>query len=155
MAMHGVAGDDLAGQVEFLHQLLHGGDLVGFFIDFDVGENQRGIDRERTEHLPCLGVVEVVETALQRLAVERDDASLRPRGRAIQVGSVFAKDLFDLRRAEPVQDIADRRVNGRALPIDIEGFVQPLPVDVEVGAQTAIGICAPDHGENRKQQHVS
>src|ERR1700685_3774061 len=57
--MHGVAGDDMARQVEFLHQLLRGGDLVGFFIDFDVGENQRRIDRERAEQLPCLGVVEV------------------------------------------------------------------------------------------------
>src|SRR5271169_942334 len=64
LAMHGVAGDDMARQVEFLHQLLHGGDLVGFVIDFDVGQNQRRIDRERGEHLPCLGVVEVVETAL-------------------------------------------------------------------------------------------
>ena len=54
----------MARQVEFLHQLLHGGDLVGFVIDFDVGQNQRRIDRERGEHLPCLGVVEVVETAL-------------------------------------------------------------------------------------------
>ena len=69
----------MARQVEFLHQLLRGGDLVGFFIDFDVGENQRRIDRERAEQLPCLGVVEVVETALQRLAVERDDARLGAR----------------------------------------------------------------------------
>src|SRR5271169_623221 len=65
--MHGVAGDDMARQVEFLHQLLHGGDLVGFVIDFDVGQNQRRIDRERGEHLPCLGVVEVVETAFSVL----------------------------------------------------------------------------------------
>ena len=80
----------MARQVEFLHQLLHGGDLVGFFIDFDVGENQSRIDRERGEHLLCLGVVEVVETALQRLAVERDDAGLGGRRSEIQVRGVFA-----------------------------------------------------------------
>jgi hypothetical protein len=57
---------------------------------------------ERAEHLLALDVVEAVETAPQRLAVERDDASVRDRGSAIQVGGVFAKDLFDLRRAEPV-----------------------------------------------------
>ena len=47
--------------------------------------------------------------------------------------------------SEPVQDIADGRVRGRPLPIDPEGFVQPLPVDLEVGAQPTIEICAADH----------
>jgi hypothetical protein len=30
-----------------------------------------------------------------------------------------------------------------------------LPVDPEVGAQATIRVGAADHGENRKQQHVS
>jgi len=94
--MHRVAGDDVAGRIEFLQQLLHGGDFVGFFIDFDMRRHQRGIDGERAEHLPGLDVVEVVETALQRLAVECDDARLGARGREIQVGGMFAKDLFDV-----------------------------------------------------------
>ena len=150
-----VGGDDMTGQVEFLQQLLHGRDFVGFFVDFDMRQHQPRIDGERAEHLPGLDVVEAVETALQRLAVERDDAGVRACGRAIQVGGVFAKDLFDLRRAEPMQDIADRRVRGRTLPIDPEGFVQSLPMDPEVSAQAPVGICSADHGENRKQQHVS
>ncbi len=152
--MHGVAGDDMARQVEFLHQLLHGGDLVGFFIDFDVGENQRRIDRERAEQLPCLGVVEVVETALQRLAVERDDARLGARRSEIQVRCVVTEDLFDIGRAQPLQNIADRGMRRRPLPLDREGFVQPLPMHLEVSADAAIGIGAAHHGENGEQQHV-
>jgi hypothetical protein len=91
--MHGVTGDDMPGHVEFLQQLLHGGDLVGFFIDFDMSQNQRRIDRERAEHLPCLDVVEGVETGLERLAVERNDARLGACRGQVQVRGVLAKDL--------------------------------------------------------------
>jgi len=93
LTVHGVASDDVSGHVEVLQQLLHGRDFVGFLIDFDVGEHQRRIDRERAEHLFGLGVVEIVEAALQRLAVERDDAGLGPIGREIEEGGVFAKHL--------------------------------------------------------------
>ncbi len=114
----------MPGHVEFLQQLLHGGDLVGFFIDFDMSQNQRRIDRERAEHLPCLDVVEGVETGLERLAVERNDARLGACRGQVQVRGVLAKDLFDIRRAEPLQDIADGRVRRRPLPLDLEGFVR-------------------------------
>ena len=40
-------------------------------------QHQPRIGGERAEHLPGFSVVEVVETALQRLAVERDDAGFR------------------------------------------------------------------------------
>jgi hypothetical protein len=83
--VHGVASDDVSGHVEFLQQLLHGRNFVGFLIDFDVGERQGRIDRERAEHLFGFGVVEIVEAALQRFAVERDDAP-RPVGRASDKG---------------------------------------------------------------------
>ena len=69
----------MSGQVEFLQQLLHGGDFVGFFVDLDMRQHQRRIDGERAEHLPGLDVVEGVETGLERLAVERDDARLAAR----------------------------------------------------------------------------
>jgi len=136
--MHGVTGDDMPGHVEFLQQLLHGGDLVGFFIDFDMSQNQRRIDRERAEHLPCLDVVEGVETGLERLAVERNDARLGACRGQVQVRGVLAKDLLDIRRAEPLQDIADGRVRRRPLPLDLEGFVQLLAMHFDVSADAAI-----------------
>jgi hypothetical protein len=39
--MHRVARDDMASQVEFLQQLLHGGDFVGLFVDLDMRQHQR------------------------------------------------------------------------------------------------------------------
>jgi len=88
--MHRVARDDMASQVEFLQQLLHGGDFVGLFVDLDMRQHQRRIDGERAEHLFCLDVVEVVETAPQRLAIERDDARAGIRRDKIQVGRMRA-----------------------------------------------------------------
>jgi hypothetical protein len=104
--------------------------MAGISLDFSsisICASTSPVSAAIAEHLPCFSVVEVVETALQRLAVERDDAGFRAYGRATQIGGVFAKDLFDLCRAESVQDIADGRMRGRAFPIDLEGFVQPLP----------------------------
>src|SRR5579875_2629419 len=54
-------------------QLLHGGDFIRLFVDLDMRQHQRRIGGERAEHLFCLAVVEVVETALEHLAIERHD----------------------------------------------------------------------------------
>ena len=152
--MHRVAGDDVAGQIEFLQQLLHCGDLIGFFIDFDMRQHQRRIDGERAEHLLGLDVVEVVETALQRLAVECDDARLGAPGCEIQVGGMFAKDFFDVGRAQPLQNIANGGMSRRPFPFDFEGFVQLFPMHLDVSADASIRIGAAHHCENGKQQHV-
>jgi hypothetical protein len=92
----------MARQVEFLQQLLHGGDFVGLFVDLDVRQHQRRVDGERAEHLFCHDVVEVIETALERLAIERNDARVGAPGGEIQIGGVFAKGLFNIRRAQPL-----------------------------------------------------
>ena len=42
---------------------------------------------------------------------------------AVEVCCVLAKDLFDIRRIQPLQNITDRRVGGRPLPTDFERFV--------------------------------
>jgi hypothetical protein len=154
LTVHGVASDDVSGHVEFGQQLLHGRDLVGFLIDFDVSEHQRRIDRERAEHLFGLGVVEIVEAALQRLAVERDDAGLSRIGREIEEGGVFAKHLFDIRGVEPLQNISDGRMRRRPFPLDLEGFVQRSQMRLAVCLDAAIRIGPAHDGQNGKQQDV-
>jgi len=154
LTVHGVASDDAPGHVEFLQQLLHGRDFVGFLVDFDVSEHQRRIDGERAEHLFGLGVVEIVEAALQRLAVERDDAGLGPIGREIEVRAVFAKRPFDIGGVEPLQDIADGRMRRRPLPFDLERSIQRSSMRPEVCLDATILIGAAHDGENGKQQDV-
>jgi len=138
LAMHGVAGDDASGHVEFSQQLLHGGDLVGFFVDFDVSEYERRIDGEGAEHLLGPGVVEIVETALEPLAVERDDTGSHARRLLIEVSGVFAERLFDIGGVEPLQDIADGGVCRRSLPLDLESFVERSAMHFHVSADAPI-----------------
>ena len=144
----------MACQIEFLQQLLYGGNFVGFFIDLDMRQHQRGIDGERSEHLFSLDIVEVVETALQSLAVECDHARTGARRGEIQVGGMFAKHRFDISRHEPLQNIADGRMRRRPLPFDPEGFVQFLAMHLDVGADASIRIGPAHHREDGKQQHV-
>ena len=113
--MHRVAGDDAIGQIEFFHQLLHGGNFVGLFVYLDMREHQRRVGGECAEYLSGLEVVEGVETALERLAIKRHDARAGTFRDIIQAGRVFSKGLFNLRRFETLQNIPDGRVRGGAV----------------------------------------
>ena len=46
----------MAGQVEFLQQLLHGGDFVGLFVDLDMRQHQRRVDGERAERFALMSL---------------------------------------------------------------------------------------------------
>jgi len=88
----------MARDFELFEQFLHRGYLVGLFIDFDMRQHQRRFDSESTEYLSCLGIVEGVEAALERLAVKRQNTRAGGRFAAVQVCCVLAKDLLDIRR---------------------------------------------------------
>ncbi len=152
--MHRVAGDDMARHVEFLQQLLHGGDFVGLLVDLDMRQHQRRVDRERAEHLSCLDVVEAVETALERLAIKRHDARARTRGGKVQVGGMFAKYLFNIHRPQPLQNVPDGGMSGCPFPADLEGLVQFPPMDFDEGTDAAIRIGAAHDRQYGKQQDV-
>ena len=152
--MHRVARDDMACHVEFLQQFLHGGDFIGLFVDLDMRQHQRGIDGERAEHLPCLGVVEAIETALERFAIERQEACAGTRRGCVQVGGVFARDLFYFRRAQPLQNISDGGMSGRPSPAEPEGLVQFSPMNFDEGTDAAIRVGAARNRQNGKQQDV-
>src|SRR5208337_3749442 len=89
LTVQSVKGDDAVGDVEFANQPLRGGDLVGLFL---------GI--ECVQQLGRLAVAEIVETAPQRLAVERDGAPGRIGRVASQTGGVPAENLLDSLRIE-------------------------------------------------------
>ena len=75
MTVQRIEGDHGAGgDAEFGQQRLRCRDLVGFLGDVDMGEHERGVGGERAEHLGGGAVVEVIEAAPQRLAVQRDAA---------------------------------------------------------------------------------
>jgi hypothetical protein len=116
--VHGIERDDVASDIEFFQQFLYRRYLVGFFIDLDMRQHQRRIDGKSAEYLSCLGIVEGVETAPERLskgerlAVKRQNTLAGGRFAAVEVCCVLAKDLLDICRIQPLQTITDRRVGG-------------------------------------------
>jgi hypothetical protein len=144
----------MVGEVEVRQQFLGSGDFVGFFVDLDMRQHQRGIGGERAEHLLCLGVIEAVEAAFERLAVERDDARAMRVRRQIECGGVLAKGRFDIRRVEALQNIADGGMRGWPFPADFEGLVELLSMHFDERADAAIGVGAAHDRQDGKQQHV-
>jgi len=121
--MHRIAGDDMTCHIEFFQKLLHGWDFVGLFVNLDMRQHQRRVDGECAEHLFRLGVVEAIKTAFERLAVERDNSRAEIPSINVQIGRMLAEGLFNIRRGQPLQNIADGRMRGRLFPIDFEGLV--------------------------------
>ena len=66
--------DDAALDAEFGQQPRCCRDLVGLLGDVDMGENEGRVGGERAQYLGGGAVVEMVEAAAQRLAIQRDAA---------------------------------------------------------------------------------
>ena len=64
-------------------------------------QNQSRVDSKRAEHLFCLDVVEVIETTLERLTIERHNMHAETGPGMVQVGRMLTKDIFNIRRAQP------------------------------------------------------
>ena len=117
-------------------------------------QHQRRINGERAEQLFCLGVVEIVKAASERLAIEGHDACVGTRHAKVQAGRVRAKGLFDIRRSQPLQNITDGSMGGRSFPADFEGFIELSSMDLDEGADAAVRVRAADNRQNGKQQNV-
>src|SRR4051795_9533135 len=74
LTMHGVDGEDAAGQAERFDQALHSWDLVRRLLDDFMSQDDPMIDRESAEHMRRLSVREGIEAAPKRLAVDRNEA---------------------------------------------------------------------------------
>jgi hypothetical protein len=155
LAVHRIEGDDGAvGDPEFGQQRLRRRDLVGLVGDVDMGEHERGVGSKGGEHLGSGAIAEIVEAAAQRLAIQRDAAlSVHPTSR-LQQGGVAAEDRLHRGRIEPLQDVTDGSVRGRPTPLQREGGLQPLTMDVDESDDAAIRVAAGHDGEDGEQQHI-
>src|SRR3954447_17897284 len=138
LAVQGVGGEQDAPQAQPLDQRLRRRDLVAPG-DLLVGQDERRLAGEGAEHLGGGPVVQVVEAAAQRLAVQRDDPPPRRGGSVIEPLGVAAEGGLQLGRVERVQEGA-QRVDGRgAAEAGAEGGVEPLAMHADEQADAAVG----------------
>jgi len=154
LAAHGVQRHDAVRKIEFREKLLRRLDFVGFLVDFEMRQHQRRIGGEGAQNLPRLGVVEGVETSLERVAVERQGANAGYGRGVVASAGVIAKSRLDVGGFQALQNETDRRVRGRSLPVDPEGLVQPFPMNPDERADAAIGVGSAGDSQNRKQQNM-
>ncbi len=154
LTVHGIGGDDAAGQPEFPDKALDGRDLIGLVVDLDMAQDQRAFDIESAHQVGRLLVDEVIVAAAQGLAVEGDhpaafQACALPQGLAMQ-----AENPFYIRSIKPLQDIADRGVGRSAAPSQPEALLEPSEMDLDEGMDAAVGVRPRHHRQDRKEQHV-
>jgi hypothetical protein len=153
LAVQGVGGEQDAPQAQLADQRLGRRDLVAPG-DLLVGQDERVLAGEGAEHLGGGPVVEVVEAAPQRLAVQRDDPLRRRSGAPAMLG-VAAEGGLQLGRGERVQEGA-QRVDGRgAAEGGAEGGVEPLAMRADEQADAAVGGGAGQDGKDAEQQQGS
>jgi hypothetical protein len=92
--VHGIDGDDSAGETEFGKQCLHRGDFVRLLVTVEMRQHQRGVGGKRAQNMRGLAVLEMIEAVAQRLAVDGDMALPRGSGLRVQNGGVAPKNVF-------------------------------------------------------------
>ena len=117
-------------------------------------EHQGGVGGERAEHLDGGTLMEVVEAAAQRLAIQGDAALSRCGARGLQQSGVAAEARLYGGRIEPVENVAHGGVGGCAAPLQTEGGVQPATMDVDEGDDAATRVAAGHDGEDGEQQYM-
>ena len=153
LAVQGVGGEQDAPQAQPLDQRLRRRDLVAPG-DLLVGEDERRLAGEGAEHLGGGPVVEMVEAAAQRLAVQRHDPQPRRGGDVIEPLGVAAEGGLQLGRVERVQEGAQRVDGGGAAEAGAEGGVEPFAVHADEQADAAVGGGAGQHRQDAEQQQV-
>ena len=117
-------------------------------------QDQRGVTGKRTQDMCGSLIVQVVETAPQGLAVQRDRPPAIPAGLLVKLTRVAAKDSFEIRRVEGEEEIA-QGVHGRSTPeVSTKDGVQALPVHAHEGDDALVRGRPCQHGQDREQQQM-
>ncbi len=152
--MQGVGGEQDAAQAQLLDQRLGRRDLVALD-DLLMREDEGRLAGERAQHLGGGLVVQVVEAAPQRLAIQRDDPPPWRGGGVTKMLGMAAEGGLDLGRVERMHEGA-QRVDGRgAAEAGSEGGVEPLAMHADEQADAAVGGGAGQDRQHREQQQGS
>jgi hypothetical protein len=153
--MEGVGGEQHAGQAQLGDHPLGGRDLVALHVDFAVRQQDRRLRGEGAQRLGRLAVVEVVEAALQGLAVECDDRPPSRLHRWQQALGVPAERLFQGIAVQVLKHGAQGVDRRRPLQSEAEHRVERDPALVQKDDDAAVRGRAGQqrqHGEQKKRR---
>src|SRR3954452_11154256 len=145
-----VGGEQDAAQAQPLDQRLGRRDLVALG-DLLVGQDERVLAGERAEHLRRGPVVQVVEAAPQRLAVQRDDPPPRRGGGVPELLGIGAEGGLVYGRVERVEEGAKGVDGGRATEAGTEDGVEPLAMHADEQADAAVGGRPGEDGQHPRR----
>ena len=154
-----LAGQRIGGEQDTLHaerldQGLHGWDLVGGIAHLLMRQDQGRLAGEGAQHVRGSPVVQMVEAALERLAVERHDAWLAGWRPAAQLPGMLAQGSLQLGRIERLKQSA-QGIDGRGpAQRGAEHRVEALTMHGDEDQDAALGGGACQDGQHRKQQQV-
>ena len=120
-----------------------------------MGQDERVLAGERAEHLRRGPVVQVVEAAPQRLAVQRDGPPPRRGGGVPELLGMGAEGGLDLGRVERAEAGAQGVDGGRATEAGTEDGVEPLAMHADEQADAAVGGRPGEDGQHREEQQGS
>jgi hypothetical protein len=131
--MQRIGGEEHTSEAEFRDEARHSGNLVRRRRDLLVRQDQRSVTGKRAQHVGGRLIMQVVEAAARRLAIERDGAPALRTGPPVQVTGVAAKGGFKIGGIESEEEIAQGVERRSAPEVSTEDGVQALAVDVDEG----------------------
>ena len=146
--MHGIDGDESAGETEFGEQSLHRRDFVRLLVAVEMRQHQRCVRRERAQNMRCLAVLEMVEAVAQRLAVNGDVALPRVAGLRVENGGVAPECLLHRSCIQLLENESDRAVGGCASPWQREKIAQPGEMDIDKAVDRTVRVRSGHHRQN-------
>jgi len=149
-----IGGEHHAGQAQGRDQLWRRRDLTGGAGYFAMGEDQRVIRGEGAQHMRGGLIMQVIEAAPERLAVQGHRVQARVRPRPVQITRMAAESGFEIGRVERQQQIAQRVERRSAAEAGTENLVQALAMDADEGDDALIRGCPGQNCEDGEEQQV-
>ena len=134
--------------VEFVQQLLDSRYLVGLLADLEMRQQQVGTRVECVQQLRRFVVGEVIEAALEGLAIKGEDALPGLGATGLQAGSMPAEHMFDRSWIKALENVADGGMSWRTFPVQTKSRVQVGAVDTDERYDTPKRICPGHHGKD-------
>src|SRR5215213_3600270 len=120
-----------------------------------MGQDEGSITGEGAEQVSRLAVVQVIDAAAQRLAVESDGPHRLRHGARAQPPRMAAEGGLEIVPAERQEQVA-QGVHGWSPPeAGAKDRVQALALESDKGDDPLVGECTRQHGENGEQQQVA